>query len=118
MNSVSTEEDNRKPLGSSLYRHGMLAIILILLANWIWFLLTLPKDVKFDPYGNGVVLLMLLFNHLAWSSYDWQPGVRKAFRVLSIGWLLLGFSTSLGCPSIGIRDGVFRNRSQPQLQPV
>ncbi|MBM4024425.1 MAG: hypothetical protein FJ280_03340 [Planctomycetes bacterium] len=49
------------------YRYGMLVVILLLLAGNLRLYLSLPPGYIGDPYMNSVVVLMLFFNHLAYS---------------------------------------------------
>ncbi len=68
------------------YRYGMLVFVLILLAND-----TLLR-LRFGAVGhcmNTVVVLMLLFNHLAFA-FTWRTGVTIALRILALGWVAFG----------------------------
>jgi len=71
------------------FRYGMLVVCLLLLAVHIQWRLTLPSDYRHDPNGNGVVALMLLFNHLA-HNFRWPTSVTIALRLLAWGWLAFG----------------------------
>jgi hypothetical protein len=72
------------------YRYGMLAVIFVLLAQSIHWLLALPPAYPYDHYGNLVVVLMLLFNHVAYL-FKWPRPVAIAPRLLAWGWLAFGF---------------------------
>jgi hypothetical protein len=71
------------------YRYGMLALILVLLAQNIHLYLGLPPAYRGDPYGNGVVGLMLLFVHLAYW-FRWPSAIAVALKFLAWGWLVFG----------------------------
>lgn len=71
------------------YRWGMLAVVLLLLAWDIRRQLNLSPAYSGDRYGNLVVGLMLLLNHLAWC-FRFPPTVTFALRVLASGWVILG----------------------------
>jgi hypothetical protein len=71
------------------YRYGALVFILSLLAWEICRKMQLPPRYSGDPYGTGVVLLMLLLNHLAYQ-FRWPTPVTIAFRVAALGWLVFG----------------------------
>ena len=71
------------------YRWGMLTVVLLLLAWNINFLLNLSPAYSGERYMNLVVVLMLLFNHLA-GSFRFPPTVTLAVRVLAYGWVVLG----------------------------
>ena len=71
------------------YRWGMLGVVLMLLAGDIKRQFNLSPAFSGDLYGNLVVVLMLLLNHLAWC-FRFPPTVTFALRVLSSGWLVIG----------------------------
>jgi hypothetical protein len=75
--------------GRPLFVYGMLALILLLLIWNVHQLLSLPPFYPYDRYGNSVVVLMLLFNHLAYQ-FRWPVPVTVALRLLAIGWLVFG----------------------------
>jgi hypothetical protein len=70
-------------------RYGMLALILVLLAWNIHLFVTLTPGYSGDPYMNGVVVLMLLFNHVAYQ-FKWPHSATAALRILAWIWLALG----------------------------
>ena len=72
-----------------LYKYGMLAIILYLLVINVMHLLKW-HDFAYDEYGNLVVALMLLFNHIAhnFTKTGWKNRVMRAVAWM---WLVLGF---------------------------
>ena len=74
--------------GSLVFRYGMLAFILGLLARQIKISLMFPTY-DGDPYGNYVVSLMLLFNHLVFA-FKWPRRVARALWILSWSWLIFG----------------------------
>lgn len=69
-----------------VFRSVMLGVCLFLLAWNIRWLLALRPDYSYDRYGNLVVILMLLFNHLAYS-FRWPVRVTVALRVWAWVWL-------------------------------
>lgn len=71
------------------YRVGMLALILGLLGWNLWNYFHLPPSYPYDRYGNLIVVLMLLLNHLAFS-FRWPPVPKRILTVLAIGWLGFG----------------------------
>lgn len=70
------------------YRWGMLAAALLLLAWDMKWQLNRSPAFSGDRYGNLVMGLLLLLNHLAWS-FRFPPTVTFALRVLASGWFLL-----------------------------
>ena len=72
-----------------LYKYGMLAIILYLLVINVMHLLKW-HDFAYDEYGNLVVALMLLFNHIAYNftKTGWK---NRVMRAVAWGSLILGF---------------------------
>ena len=75
--------------GSSAFRYGFLAVCLLLLAFHIHWRLGLSPDYPYDRNGNGVVALMLLFNHLAFQ-FRWNTSVTISLRLLALAWLSFG----------------------------
>ena len=72
-----------------VFAYGFL-VVLVLLLVWniqVWW--SAPTPFPYDRYGNLVVALMLLFNHLAFY-FRWSPGVTFVLRVLALGWSVLG----------------------------
>jgi len=67
----------------------MLVVVLLLLANYIYWRITLTPGYTHDRYGNGVVVLMLLFNHLAYQ-FRWSASVTIALRLWAWAWLAFG----------------------------
>jgi hypothetical protein len=74
---------------SSAFRYGMLVVFLLLLAFDIRWRIGLSPGYRHDRNGNGVVALMLLFNHLAYQ-FRWPTSVTAALRLLAWGWLAFG----------------------------
>ena len=72
-----------------LFKYVMLVFTLLLLAMDIHWRLTLPPDYRHDPYGNGVVTLMLLLNILAFQ-FRWPTFITVALRLLALSWLAFG----------------------------
>jgi len=70
-----------------VYRYGMLIVVLVLLVWQTRVYLSLPSSYDGDPYGGYVVLLMLLFNHLA-SAFKWPKGIATALWVLAWSWII------------------------------
>lgn len=71
----------------AVFRYGMLAVILGLLGFSIHWLAGIPASYPYDRYGSGIVVLMMLFNHLAWH-FRWSSGVTRALRIFSGVWTL------------------------------
>jgi hypothetical protein len=72
----------------ALYRYGMLVAALVLLANWAAGLARV-RTYPGDHYSNGIIVTMLLLNHLA-SSFEWPRSIRIWVRLLALAWLLFG----------------------------
>jgi hypothetical protein len=72
------------------YQYGMLLVILGLFAWNIHFRLGLPPGYGGEPYSGFVVVLMLLFNHLAYQ-FKWPRYVTATLRVLAWSWIAFGF---------------------------
>ena len=70
-------------------RYGILVVLVGLLAWEIQSYRTLPPGYPYDPYSNIIVVIMLLFNHLAYM-LEWHRHVAVVLRVLSLGWLVFG----------------------------
>jgi hypothetical protein len=69
--------------------YGFLAVIVMLLIGDIQWQLSLSPSYPYDRYGNFVLLLMLLFNHLAFQ-FRWPAAVTAALRLLALGWIVFG----------------------------
>lgn len=69
--------------------YGMLVVVLLLLIWDLQWQLSLPPHYPYDRYANLVVVLMLLFNHLAFY-FRWPVAVTAALRLLALGWLAFG----------------------------
>ena len=74
----------------AVYRYGMLVFILLLLVRQVHWQLTLPTAYSGDPYGTAVVILMLLFNHLAYA-FTWRRSI--AVVLWTLAWIWLGFGS-------------------------
>lgn len=79
----------RKILPNALRKYGMLGFILCLLVLSVLHLLKY-RDFAYDEYGNLVVVLMLLFNHVAdhFTKTGWKNRVMKT---VAWTWMILGF---------------------------
>ena len=77
------------PKADHLYKYGMLALILCLLVFAVMNLLKY-QDFAYDEYGNLIVALMLLFNHIAYdfTKTGWKNRVMKTVARI---WIVLGF---------------------------
>ena len=69
-------------------KYGMLAIILYLIA-WNVMHLLKSRDFAYDEYGNLVIALMLLFNHITYNftKTGWKGRVMKAVAWI---WMVFG----------------------------
>lgn len=72
-----------------LFRYGMLTVILALLGGYVYWLSGIPASYPYERHSAGVVVLMMLFNHLAWH-FRWSPGVTRALRIFSGTWTVFG----------------------------
>ncbi len=70
-------------------RYGMLIVCLLLLAWHIQWRFSLLATYTHDRNGGAVVVLMLLFNLLAFQ-FHWPTSVTVALRALAFGWLAFG----------------------------
>jgi len=87
--SIFTEPPKLSSLVYRYYRYPMLIAILLLLALHIQWYVTLPPGYHYDPYRGFVVVLMLLFNHLAFL-FKWPPSVTVILRILALSWTVFG----------------------------
>lgn len=71
-----------------LHKYGMLALILCLLIFSVQHLLKY-RDFAYDEYGNLIVALMLLFNHIAYNftKTGWK---NRVMRTVVWTWMVLG----------------------------
>lgn len=71
------------------WKYGLLAIILYLLGYNVMYLLK-RQDVAYDEYGTLVIVLGLLFNHIAYNftKTGWK---NRVMRAVSWMWLILVF---------------------------
>ena len=75
------------------FRFGFLAFVLCLLTFDIYWLATLPSTYPGPRYGNGIVGLMLLLNHLAFF-FRWSTAVTLTLRIAAFSWIAFaGFYT-------------------------
>jgi uncharacterized membrane protein len=76
--------------GVRTWVHAMLGLILCLLSFNLFVFLRYGDASSFDRYGNLVVSLMLLFNHLAfqYTRTGWQSKVMKG---VAVAWLAFAF---------------------------
>lgn len=70
------------------YQYGMLLFSLGLLIWYVWWYLSYSSYYPGDPYIGGVVILTLLFGHLAFW-FSWPVHVTVALRILALGWATL-----------------------------
>ena len=72
-----------------IFKYSMLAIILCLLVVNVMHLLKW-QDFAYDEYSNLIVVLMLLFNHIAYNftKTGWK---KRVMRAVAWVWLILGF---------------------------
>ena len=77
------------PETDHLYKYGMLALILCLLIFSVQNLLKY-RDFAYDEYGNLMVALMLLFNHITYNftKTGWKHHVMRA---VAWTWMVFGF---------------------------
>jgi hypothetical protein len=78
------------------FSYGMLGVILVLLAIDLQWRLSLPSAYPHDRNLNCVVVLMLLFNHLAYQ-FRWPPAATVGLRVLAWSWLVFGVFCIVFC---------------------
>ena len=73
---------------SNLYKYGILAIALYLLAASVMHLLKW-QNFAYDQYGNLVIALMLFFNHIAYSFTEtgWK---NRVMRAVARVWIVIG----------------------------
>ena len=89
---MSENQEQQKPQkpSSALWKHGFLIVILCLLVRNISILVgNLRAGYSGEKYANMVVVLMLLFNHIALSCVTsglWS----KIMKVIAWAWLLIG----------------------------
>ena len=85
--AVSTEVEFTFNL---LWRYGFLALILCLLVFNVMHLLKW-RNFAYDQYGNLIIALMLLFNHIAYSltTKGWKSVVMKTVARV---WIVLVFA--------------------------
>ncbi|MBP7052034.1 MAG: hypothetical protein KBE65_13550 [Phycisphaerae bacterium] len=72
-----------------IWRYGMLALILGLLAWNLHSYFSLPARYRYDSYMNLVVVLMLLFNHLAFA-FKWRRSITVALWTVAWSWIVFG----------------------------
>ena len=72
-----------------IYKYGMLGLILCLLIFNVYHLLKW-RDFAYSGYGNLIVALMLLFNHIAYNftKTGWK---KRVMRTVAGIWIVLGF---------------------------
>ncbi len=74
-----------RPLSNPVYRYGMLVVVLGLLAGWFRLYCTTSPASSSVPYVLLVVILSLLFSHLAYS-FRWPPSITVVLRTLCWSW--------------------------------
>lgn len=75
--------------GHPVYVYGFLVFLLLALAWIIRCSLYLPPSFSYGRHGGIVVVLMVLFNHLAFQ-FRWPGAVTAALRVLAVGGAVFG----------------------------
>lgn len=92
---MSTSSDNAAPHTDpaveylkKVYRHGMLVVLLPLVAFNVYWLISLPPGYDSPRYTNLLVSGALLMNHLAYS-VTWKKPADKMFRTASRATLVL-----------------------------
>src|SRR4051812_25367960 len=76
-----------KRRASPFFRYAFLAFILVLLvADILWFSRR-SSHYHGDPYGNLVIAVMLLLNHLAFQ-FTYPSAATAALRSVAIFWLV------------------------------
>jgi len=74
-----------KPTLSAGFRYGFLAFILIMLAVSVYGLITRPRGLFGDPYGNTMLFVFLLLNHVAFQ-FQLPPRLTVAARISAMVW--------------------------------
>ena len=84
----------RKTVPSALRKYGMLGFILCLLVLSVLHLIKY-RDFAYDEYGTLVVVLMLLFNHVAhhFTKTGWKS---RMMKTVAWTWMVLGFVYIIG----------------------
>ena len=86
------ESNRRKGIISTVlsYKYGFLALILCLLI-WDIRLLLERQNFDYDQYGGLIIVLMLLFNHIAYciTKKGWLSRVMKTIAWV---WIVFGFA--------------------------
>jgi hypothetical protein len=81
---------SKPPAYGVAYRYGMLGVCLGLLGWWAVWLAQLSPAYPYDRYGNFVVGMALLLNHLAFS-FRWSRRTTLLLRVAACLWIVLSF---------------------------
>ena len=76
-------------LRSPLFAYGFLVFFVLLLMWNVQLWRSVPPSYPYDRYSNLVLMLMVLFGHLAFQ-FRWPPRVMAALRLLALGWCLFG----------------------------
>lgn len=76
-------------LNSALYRWGMLALVVALLAFSLLSASQSSSEPKLEAYSSLAVPLMLLFNHLA-SAFTWRKSISRVLHALAGIWVIVG----------------------------
>ena len=83
-------DQRSNPVEGSLWKHGFLAFIIVLLVFNLCHLVHMIRiDYPYHKYVNLVVSLMLLFNHIAFS-YTTQGRVSIIMKGIAFAWLAFG----------------------------
>ena len=79
-----------KRMKDIIFRYGLLVLFICLLIRSVTFLLE-RRNFGYDQYGNLMVVLMLLFNHIAFfvTKRGWLSHVMKTVAWI---WLVFGFA--------------------------
>jgi hypothetical protein len=89
MNLRSIFIDPPQPARSAGFRYGFLVVICLLLAFNVYNFATRSPRYSGDPYGNFIIAVMLLLNHVAFQ-FSMPPRVAVGLRILAIAWLAFG----------------------------
>lgn len=71
------------------FRYGFLALISALIAWSVYLFFTRSPAYRGDPYGNLILGVMLLLNHVS-AHFRMPPRITVVVRVLAIAWLAFG----------------------------
>lgn len=81
--------DPPQPTWPAEIRYGFLALICAMFAWSVHWFVTRSPSYHGDPFGNMILGVMLLLNHIAFQ-FRLPPRITVAARILAIGWLAFG----------------------------